>query len=446
MNCNSLSQTEYSKSRQIILYNSYLLCFNPTYKNIFELSIKTIIMDTKKLLKHFRQKTWLWQRVFRNFFIGMHNLYDLVAEKDLPITTIVRLCRNEDDLNELWDLVELIDSMEDDILGEIKDLSFCRPVPWQYDFIKEIIDTLNLPYTSNLCIETVADVYCAALINKNFSIKDCRNRLDKFYHKLYASVSHKETVLRRNLELILDTSYPSRAGETPIGANVRELLDYYLPRCGFDKMSHAIKKARTSDIKLTPEERACLGYSYYSPFVCDESDFSKPIPGSTIFACVEDHLQKEMEYRRELEDAVRKAEDKEDDETEDNIRERLNRKHYCLFIDPMDRCLMDICTGEITYANVYVQKFPDDDLNNSLADFVRFNKGCLYTVEFVEDISQLEVAQDFLNYLNHIKSVLMQMEKMMISKPELGLHPMIRNQYQRMQEEFSKCYYISEKH
>lgn len=403
-------------------------------------------MDTKKLLKHFRQKTWLWQRVFRDFYVALHNLYDLAAEKDLPLTTLVRLCRNEDDLNELWDLVELIDSMENNILDEIKDLSFCRPVPWQCDFLQEVADTLQLPLATNLCIDAMTDAYCAALLNDKFNISECKTRLDNTYRSLYDTVSRKEKTLCRNLELELEATYPSRFGESSLGLNCRELVDFYLPRCGLNGMSKALKEARTTDIKLTPEERACLGYSYYSPFVCDESEMLKPIPGSTIFSCVEDHLQREMEYRRELEDAVRKAEDAEDDETEDNIRERLNREHYCLFIDPMDRCLMDIRTGEITYANVYVQKFPNDDLNNSLTDFIRFNKGCLYTVEFVEDISQLEVAQDFLNYLNRIKLVLMQMEKMMISKSELGLHPMIRNRYQKLREEFSSCYYISEKH
>ena len=396
-------------------------------------------MDTKKILDHFSHKTWLWQRVFRDFYVALHNLYDLTAEKDLPLTTIVRLCRNEDDINELWSLVELIDSMEDDILGEIKDLSFCRPVPWQYDFMQEVIDTLKLPYTTNLCIETMTDVYCAALLNKTFEISKCKNRLDNTYRTLYDAVSRKENLLRRNLELQLESTYPPRWGQSSSGLNCRELVDFYLPRCGIKGMQHALKEARTTDIKLTPEERACLGYSYYSPFVCDEGDLLK------VFACVEDHLQREMAYRRELEDAVRKAEDEEDDETEENIRERLNREHYCLFIDPMDRCLMDIRTGEITYANVYVEKFPDDNLNNSLTDFIRLNKGCLYTVEFVENISELEVAQDFLNYLNHVKSTLIQMEKMMRAESAMDWNPMLRNRYQKMQEEFSRCYYISEK-
>jgi hypothetical protein len=403
-------------------------------------------MDTKKLLNHFSHKTWLWQRVFRDFFIGLHNLYDIAAEKKLPLSLIVRMCRNEDDLEELWELVNLIDSMEDDILGEIKDISFCRPVPWQYDFLQEIVDSLELPIDVNLCIDSVTDAYCAALINKKFDLAGCKNRLDKTYRELYDSTSHKETILRRNLELWLETTYPSRFEERPSTLNCREVVDFYLPRCGINGMSKALKEARTPDIKLTPEERACLGYAYYSPFVFDEGDLLKPIPGSTIFACVEDQLRRETEYRRELEEAARKAENAEDDEAEENIREHLNQKHRCLFVDPMERCLMDIQIGNPTYANVYVQKFPDDDLNNSLTDFIRLSKGYLYTVEFVDNISELEVARDFLGYLNHVKSVLMKMEKMMIAKPELELHPTIRNQYQKLQQEFSGCYYISEKH
>lgn len=397
-------------------------------------------MNTKKLLEFISHKTWLWQRVFRNFYVGIHQLEDVIAKTDLQISTIIRLCRNVDDLNDLWDLAETLDSYEDEILGTIQDIRFCKPIPWQYDFLQFILENTEMPIEKTLDLETIADAYCAALMVKDLDTAKLFADLDKTYDELYASTAHKEILLRRNLSLVLENSFSRRFGDDISKLNSRELVDYYLPRCGIKGLTQALKTARTDDIKLTPEERACLGYSYYSPFFCDAIELRQQIPGSTVFACVEDQLKNEQEYRQNLQAHLRRTEDEDE---EDALDDELERQHHFLFVDPLDRCLMDFRLGDVVYANVYVQKFTGDDLNNSLPDFIRLHKGLLYTVEFVDDFSAVEAAQDFLKYFNAVKMAIMQLEKLCAANPLMSWQPTIRMQHQKLEKELSQCYYLA---
>lgn len=397
-------------------------------------------MTAKKLSEFISHKTWLWQRVMRNLYVGIHQLYGVMEKTDLQLSTIIRLCCNADDVEELWDLAETLDFYEDDIIGRIEDVRFCKPVPWQYDFLQIISESTEMPIENTLSLETIADAYCAALMMKDLKIPQLFSRLDKQYGKLYASVARKERLNLRNLSLILDAEFSHSWGEDISLMNGRELVDRYLPRCGMSKLTKALKASRTEDLKLTPEERACLGYSYYSPFFCDAIEMRQQIPGSTIFACVEEQLKNEKDYRQHLQEAIRQTEDEDE---EDAIGDVLEEKHHFLYVDPLDRCLMDIRLGDEVYANVYVQKFAGDDLNNSLPDFIRLHKGLLYTIEFVDNISELEVAQDFLKRVNAIKKALMDIEKACLSNPMMSWLPVVRQQHQRLETELSKCYYLS---
>ncbi len=397
-------------------------------------------MTAKRLSEFVSHKTWLWQRVFRNFYAGIHQLFDVMGKTDLQISTIIRLCRNVDDLDELWDLAEMLDAYEDEILGTIQDIRFCKPIPWQYDFLEIVSAATPMPIEKTLDLETIADSYCAALMQNDFDVFKLFARLDKTYGKLYASAARKEILLRRNLSLVLENSFSRRFGDDVSAFNSRELVDYYLPRCGIKGLTQALKAARTEEIKLTPEERACLGYSYYSPFFCDAIELRKQVPGSTVFACVEDQLKNEQEYRQNLQEHLRQTKDENE---EDAIDDELERRHHFLFIDPLDRCLIDVRLGDVVYANVYVQRFTGDDLNNSLPDFIRLHKGLLYTVEFVDDFSVVESAQEFLNYFNAVKAAIMQIEKLCTANPLMGLHPIIRMQHQKLEKELSQCYYLS---
>lgn len=397
-------------------------------------------MNTKKFSEFVSHKTWLWQRVFRNFYVGIHQLYDVMSKTDLQISTIIRLCPNVDELEELWSLAETLDEHEDEILGTIQDIRFCKPIPWQYDFFEIVSAASPMPIEKNLDLETIADSYCAALLLNDFDVFKLFARLDKTYGELYASTAHKEILLRRNLSLVLESNFSRRYNDDISKLNSRELVDYYLPRCGIKGLTQALKAAQTADIKLTPEERACLAYSYYSPFFCDAIELRKQIPGSTVFACVEDQLKNEQEYRQNLQTHLRRTKDEDE---EDAIDDELERRHHFLFVDPLDRCLMDIRLGDVVYANVYVQKFTGDDLNNSLPDFIRLHKGLLYTVEFVDDFSVIESAQEFLNYFNAVKAAIMQIEKICTANPLMSWQPTIRMQHQKLEKELSQCYYLS---
>ncbi len=399
-------------------------------------------MNKKKLSEFLSHKTWLWLRVFRNLYIAKHGLYEVLAKTDLQPSTILRLCRNEDDFGELWDLAEMLDYCEDDIIGTIEDLRFCKPVPWQYDFLQTMIELSEMPIENTLDLNSIADAYCAALMLKDFDVSALMSRLDTAYGKLYRSAAHKEYLVHRNLSLVLEEKFSKRFGEDIAALNSRELVDRYLPKCGIDGLKQALKTARTSDIKLSPEERACLGYSYYSPFFCDAIEMRKAIPGSTIFACVEDQLQREQQYHRYLLEMLSKL-GSNDEDKEDEITELLEQQHHFLFIDPLDRCLVDIRLGDVVYANVYVQRFIGDNLNNSLPDFIRLHKGCLYTIEFIDDINELEIAQDFLKRLNAIKKALIDLEKACHTNPMLQWQPLVRKQHKMLSTEISKYYYLS---
>lgn len=396
-------------------------------------------MNKTKILEFFSHKTWLWQRVFRNFYVGRHQLFDVLEKTDLQLSTIVRLCRNVDDLDDLWELAQKIDFYEEEIIGTIEDLRYCRPIPWQYDFLDIVSKSTEMPFEPSLNLESIIDAYCAAVIEKDFKLGNLIKKLDADYRRLYASAANKEKLVKRNLSLVLDATCAHRFGENTAIMNSRELVDRYLPVCGIKGLAETLKTARTSELKLSPEERACLGFSYYSPFFCDEIEMRKQIPGSTIFSCVEEQLKNEQDHNRALHEALSKIKDEDE---EDEIRDLLDQHHHFLFVDPMDRCLLDIRIGDVLYANVYVQKFPKDDLNNSLPDFIRLHKGFLYTVEFVEDISQLEIAQDFLQHTNAIKRALLQMEKAFVSNPLLSWQPQLQHQYQKLEGELAKCYHI----
>ena len=140
-----------------------------------------------------------------------------------------------------------------------------------------------------------------------------------------------------------------------------------------------------------------------------------------------------------MQDALMQAKDEDE---EDEIRDMLELKHNAIFVDPQERCLMDVWFGKEMYANVYVQRFPQDYMNNSLPDFIRCHKGCLYTVEFVDDISELDVAQDMLKRLNAIKCEMLKIEKAALKNPHVMLIPNVQLKLHQLQGAYASCYYV----
>lgn len=374
-------------------------------------------------------------------YIGRHHLYDLRMKTEPEPEMFVRCCQNSDDLSEIWNLAEFLDYHEEEISDVIADLRLCRPIPWQYDFVQKISDASKHKILQTLGMEAVVDAYCTALLSSSIDLSELMEQLDDTYVEMYKELSRKQTLLKRNFSLILETTYAAKCRYSTAGLNFREVVDLYLPYCGVKGIAEVLKKAQTPDIKLTPEERACQAFTYCSPYLCSEVGLAQnKLPESSIFACVEDYLQEARKRWDTLQEALLQTKDEDE---EDEIRDMLELKHHVVFVDPQERCLIDVWFGKEMYANVYVQKFPQDYMNNSLPDFIRCHRGCLYTVEFVDDFAQVDTAQDMLRRLNALKAAMLKMEKALLKNPRMLLIPNVQVQIHQMQDAYSSFYYVT---
>ena len=372
-------------------------------------------------------------------YIGRHHLYDLRLKTEPEPEMFVRCCQNSDDLSEIWNLAEFLDFHEDEISDVIADLTLCRPIPWQYDFVQKISDASKHKILQTLGMEAIVDAYCTAMLFSNIDLSALFEQLDETYVAMYKKLSQKQELLKRNFSLILETKFSSRYGGNTLGLNFREIVDLYVSSCGVKGIVEVLKKAQTPETKLTPEERACQAFTYRSPYFCSEVGVAQnKVPESSIFACVEDYLRDMRKRWNTLQDALMQTQDEDE---EDEIREMMELKHNAVYVDPQERCLIDVWLGQEMYANVYVQRFPQDYMNNSLPDFIRYHKGCLYTVEFVDDISELNVAQDMLKRLNAVKREMLKIEKAALKDPRVMLVPRVQLRVQQLRGAYASCYY-----
>ncbi len=401
-------------------------------------------MDKGKLRECLKHKTWLWQRFFSHFYLAKFNLSPLDSEMEVEAAELIKLCHNEDDVEDMWNVVDFVDDGYDKFEKLINDFQYCRPMSWQYDFVAQIFKTeLNMA-VEVLNKESIVDAYCVALIN-DFDILALVNELDAKYAGIFADMARKQNVLKRNLSLILETSYAMRFGETTAYMNYRELVDMFVAKCGVEGIVKALKTAQTPETKLTSDEKECQAFTYYSPFFFSEEDLQKTVPGSNIFACVEDRLQIEHDDLQELQNLKARQIGSGDDDDDDEAAEVLNLSHNAVYVDPLDRCVIDVRRGNPLYAHVYIEKFPEDELHNSLPDFIRYHKGWLYTVEFVDDLKQVEELQVLNQRLSATKQGILRLMRAFKEKPWLALNGNFQRQMHFLQNNLRTCYYISEK-
>ena len=422
------------------------LCLNDLDFSIFKVeSLNFTIMDRGRLYKCLKQKTWLWQRIFSHLYLAKFNLSPLDSEMEVEAAELIKLCHNEDDMEVMWNVVDFIDAYFDKVTKLIEDIQYCRPMSRQYDFVARIFKSeLNMA-VETLNLETVVDAYCVALIN-DFDMLALENELDAKYAEIFADMARKQNVLKRNLSLILETTYAMRYGENTADMNYRELVDMFVAKCGVEGIVKALKTAQTPETKLTADERECQAFAYYSPFFFSEEDMQKTVPGNNIFACVEDRLQIEHDDLEELQRLMsRQISSGNDDDDNDEVAEVLNLTHNAVYVDPQDRCVIDVRRGNPLYAHVYIEKFPEDKFNNSLPDFIRYHKGWLYTVEFVDDLKKIDELQLLNQRLNASKQGLLKLMKVCKEKPWLIMNGNVQRQMHILQSSLRTCYYISEK-
>ncbi len=404
-------------------------------------------MDIKELREYLNRKTWLGRRIFGNYYLAHYGLKRQEAQNLIDnrnATAFVIYYRNEDDIKHFWQVAKEVDSMEEELVNAIEDLRFCRPISWQYDFVENVSSLVGVNLLQTLETGAVADAYCMAKINK-LNLTDLIADLDTKYGMIFASTEQKINLLRRNFSLQLETMAPNSYYGNSKGLNFRELVDRYVPMFGVKGLVEALKKAHTPETKLTSDENTVMAMAYYSLYFPEDADGIAPhVPGRLTAACVADRLDKEQIYLEKLRNQAGRFGNDDEDDANDEIKKILAQTHSPVYLDPTERCLIDVQYGTSPlYAHVYIEKFPEDDLNNSLPDFIQYKKGCLFTVEFVEDIKALEVAEELNKKLNAIKHELVRLEKACVKNQDLLNNPLFQSQYRTMKRLLGTCFYIS---
>lgn len=403
-------------------------------------------MNISYLKKSLSHKSWLWWRIFGNFYRSRYGLnaeqWQDLKEK-LNNSAFLVFCRNENDLTRLLKMVKEVDGQKERFTEAIQDLRFCRPLSWQYDFVKDVSERIGTDLLQTLEIDTLTDAYCLAYLNNLDMVKLIAD-LDCKYEVIFKSTAHKIDLLRRNFSLLLEVMAPRCYGDNNAELSFREIVERYVSRLGVKGLIDVLKKAHTPETKLSADENEVLTLAYFSPYLSDKFESIAPqVPGCDIAACLASRFVEETAYLEYLQEIVNRLSDDEDDEDEDDkAKEILAAKHCPVYFDPTERCLIDIQRTLPIYAHVYIEKFPQDDLNNSLPDFIQYKKGCFYTVEFVDDIKELAVAETLNQKLNAVKQEMLRLEKMCMENPGLSVNIAFRHKYAFLSNMYSQCFCI----
>ena len=96
------------------------------------------------------------------------------------------------------------------------------------------------------------------------------------------------------------------------------------------------------------------------------------------------------------------------------------------------------------YANVYIEKFSMEKLNCTLPDFIRYHKGCFYTVEFVDNVKEVDIAQKLNRNLSAYENEISRL-KSELDNPQLSLFEryQLEGKLSSAKDQLSDCYFIS---
>ena len=369
-------------------------------------------MNKKRLQNYLLSKGSLWQVMFFHFYLAQFGLHKIKCDTvRLNLEKLCGVMKDDEDIELAWDVADYVDFYEDTIDACVGILFFDRPISWQYDFIKCVSEHCQVPIIQTLNIDAITVAFCHALLDKDIDLGEICRKLDKHYMQLFVSVIHKTQMYKRNFVLALETY--CGALDNAENMNFRKLLDAYIPRCGMDGIINAYRHAMTADVKLTSEERECQIFAYHSPFFFDDENLAKgKLPEGSLFNQVERRMSEDKEWfeknRHLLDGSTGYYGDDDDDDDEDDDHEyesdndndaeflgsEVEFNHFTFFMDQLERCVVDLRFGKEFYANVYIERFPEDELGNSLNDFIRYHNGCLYTVEMVDNLDELQVVRD----------------------------------------------------
>lgn len=423
-------------------------------------------MDKRKqmLRKYLDEQDLSWQILFGLFFLNHIGLSKKKFEFD--IGDAIKFASDEQDFETIDSIIEYLNFHEDEIVQTIQKLCF-KPVSWQYDFVDRISEIADFDIPQTLDKDALVTAYGYALLVPEINIHDLCNELDLKYVQLFKSASAKMKKLKRNFVLALECMLWTEENADKL--NFRELLNLYVPHAGIDEVIRVYKHAISPEVKLTAEERSCLAFAYYSPFFYDEVNVaSGSMPEGSIFFCTEARLQEDKDFyaqylsfddnenydEDEDEDGYEYEDENENEDNDENIpifadEEPYNDSapfnHLAVYVDPLQRCVIDSMLCDNAFANVYIEKLPQEKLNCTLPDFIRYHKGCLYTIEFVDNIKNVDVAQKLSrNVCSYEKEIKRLNDKLQYDN-DMPLHERfeIEHKLSIVKNQLSNCYFIS---
>ena len=411
----------------------------------------------QKLREYLEEQDLSWQILFGLCFL---DYLGIVREKfEFDIKDAVKFCNDEQDYEAVYNIIEFLNFHEDEIVETLQELRF-KPISWQYDFIDKISALSGFNITQTLDRDALTTAYGYALLIPEIDFEAVTRELDAKYVRLFQSAGAKMRKLKRNFVLALECMlWPENSAEN---LTFRELLALYVPRAGINEVIKVYKHALSPDVKLSSEEKECLAFAYYSPFFYDEVNISSgTMPEGSIFFCAETRMREDKEFyernRKFFNDEEDEDYDDDEDEdgeyneedTEDDYEKGIQFEdsspfdHLAVYIDPLQRCVIDTMLCDNSYANVYIEKLPLEKLNNTLPDFIRYHNDCLYTVEFVDNTKELDIAQklnrNLAAYEEKIKQLSAELENSNLSLFE---RYQLEDKLNIVENQLGSCYFI----
>lgn len=358
--------------------------------------------------KHLLQKDWLWQYIFLTMFMQRRGLLlsDL-QEKSYDVTVCLKFGDSTDDLDNIWNLAEEVDSGYENMALGIDIIRYYKPIPWQYDFVTLVSRICKVAIEQTLALDSIVTAYCWLMAWPNNAIEALLDSLDLRYKTIFDSIKEKESKLKRNLLLTLECMYGRKLTASIDSYKFRDILDEYINTAGFDGFLQALNVAKTSETQLLEDEHKCLAFAYYSPYFDDKVNLARNfLPQSSLFANVHEYMH--AVYN------VWKADKQNAAECEDY--EPLTEAS--VYVDPSEMCIINVHADEQFFANVYIKRLKVGCLLDSCPDFLVYNRKFLYTVEFVDDFSEVPAAAKFVKMIADLRNGLNKVSRQLENMPQ----------------------------
>ena len=346
-------------------------------------------MNKDSLKKYLLQKDELWQYIFLTMLLQQHGLLltDL-KEVTYDVTICFKFGENTDDLDNLWKLAEWVDGNYETIQNSIDKLRYCTPIPWQYDFVKTISRICQINIVQTLSSDALITAYCWSLGLQDEAVIALMEAIDLRYKSIFKSLNEKESKLKRNLLLTLECLYGDKLPADIYSYTFRDIMEEYINVSDYNGFLQALKNSTTAETKLTTDERTCLAFAYNSPYFDNRVNIERGfLPQSSLFANVHEYMHAACNMWQA--NKQRSAEDEDFEPLTETFT----------YVDPAEMCIINVHADKQFYANVYIKRLNVDCLWDKCQDFLVYHQKFLYTVEFVNDFSEIPAIAKFVKLI-----------------------------------------------